>query len=84
MSACLSGRQVGLLVVRLLYRFYVVGHLSKWFTFFSFLVVCFLWSSRLLRLLPTFEHWRSGSEALFVCPAGDALRICEFEFTGFY
>jgi hypothetical protein len=27
---------VGLLVVRLLYRFYVWVHLSKWFTFFSF------------------------------------------------
>jgi len=23
----------------------------------------------------TFKHWRSGSEALFVCPAGDAFRI---------
>jgi len=31
MSACLFGRQVGLLVVLLLYRFYVVCHLSKWF-----------------------------------------------------
>jgi hypothetical protein len=27
---------VGLLVVRLLYRFYALGHLSKWFIFFSF------------------------------------------------
>jgi len=27
---------VGLLVVRLQYRFYVFGHLSKWFTFFYF------------------------------------------------
>ena len=26
---------VGLLAVRLLYRFYVCVHLSKWFTFFS-------------------------------------------------
>jgi len=25
---------VGLLAVRLFYRFYVLGHLSKWFTFF--------------------------------------------------
>lgn len=25
---------VGLLAVRLLYRFYVFGHLSKWFTLF--------------------------------------------------
>ena len=32
---------VGLLAVRLLYRFYVVGHLSKWFTF-SVYVVRFL------------------------------------------
>ena len=32
----------------------------------------------------TFEHWRSGSEALFVCPAANAFRILEFEFTGFY
>jgi hypothetical protein len=45
---------VGLLVVRLLYRFYVFGHLSKWFTFFSFLVVCLLLSGRPLHLLPTF------------------------------
>jgi len=33
MSACLFGRQVGLLVVRLKYCLYV-GNLSKWFTFF--------------------------------------------------
>jgi len=46
MSACLFGRQVGLLAVRLLYRFYVCVHLSKWFTFFSFLVVCSLLSGR--------------------------------------
>ncbi len=32
---------VGLLVVRLLYRFYVFGHLSKWFTFSVFLSVIF-------------------------------------------
>ena len=44
---------VGLLVVRLLYRFYVCVHLSKWFTFFSFLVVCSLLSGRPLHLLPT-------------------------------
>jgi hypothetical protein len=41
---------VGLLVVRLLYRFYVCVHLSKWFTFFSFLVVCLLLSGRPLHL----------------------------------
>ena len=29
---------VGLLVVRLLYRFYVCVHLSKWFTFSVFVV----------------------------------------------
>ena len=45
---------VGLLAVRLLYRFYVFGHLSKWFTFFSFLVVCLLLSGRSLHLLPTY------------------------------
>jgi hypothetical protein len=33
---------VGLLVVRLLYRFYVCVHLSKWFTLFQFLVVCLM------------------------------------------
>jgi hypothetical protein len=36
-----SAMSVGLLVVRLLYRFYVFGHLSKWFVFallFNFLV----------------------------------------------
>jgi hypothetical protein len=44
---------VGLLVVRLLYRFYVRVHVSKWFTFFSFLVVCSSLSGRLLHLLPT-------------------------------
>ncbi|MBS1921365.1 MAG: hypothetical protein JST17_14025 [Bacteroidetes bacterium] len=44
---------VGLLAVRLLYRFYVCVHLSKWFTFFSFLVVCLLWWCRPLHLLPT-------------------------------
>jgi len=44
---------VGLLVVRLLYLFYVFGHLSKWFTFFSFLVVCLLLSGSPLHLLPT-------------------------------
>jgi hypothetical protein len=30
------GKSVGLFVVRLQYRFYVFGHLSKWFTFFYF------------------------------------------------
>jgi hypothetical protein len=44
---------IGLLVVRLLYRFYVFGHLSKWFTFSLFLVVCLLLSGRPLHLLPT-------------------------------
>jgi hypothetical protein len=34
-----SAMSVGLLVVRLKYGLYVV-QLSKWFTFFSFLVVC--------------------------------------------
>ena len=32
---------VGLLLVRLLYRFYVCVHLSKWFTFSVFLSVIF-------------------------------------------
>jgi hypothetical protein len=45
---------VGLLAVRLLYRFYVCVHLSKWFTFFSFLVVGALLSGRPLHLLPTY------------------------------
>jgi hypothetical protein len=49
-----SAMSVGLLVVRFLYRFYVFGHLSKWFTFFLFLVVCLLFSRRPLHLLPTF------------------------------
>jgi len=31
-----SAMSVGLLVVRLLYRFYVCVHLSKWFTFSCF------------------------------------------------
>jgi len=48
-----SAMSVGLLAVRLLYRFYVFGHLSKWFTFFSFLVVCLLLPGRPLHLLPT-------------------------------
>ncbi len=47
-----SAMSVGLLVVRLLYCFYVFGHLSKWFTFFLFLVVCLLVSGRPLHLLP--------------------------------
>ena len=48
---------VGLLAVRLLYRFYVCVHLSKWFTFFSvfsrlFLVVVssFTLAGNVLRL----------------------------------
>jgi len=44
---------VGLLVVRLLYRFYVCVHLSKWFTFSQFLVVCLWLHCRLLGLLLT-------------------------------
>lgn len=56
---------VGLLFVRLWYRFYVFGHLSKWFTFFFFLVVCLLLSGRHLYLLPTVTYKRSaGLEAL--------------------
>ena len=51
---------VGLLAVRLLYRFYVFGHLSKWFTFFSFLVVCLLLSGRPLHLLPTVGGMKSS------------------------
>ena len=31
-----SAMSIGLLVVRSYYRFYVFGHLSKWFTFLSF------------------------------------------------
>lgn len=49
-----SAMSVGLLAVRLLYRFYVCVHLSKWFTFSQFSVVCSLLSCRLLRLLVTF------------------------------
>ena len=52
---------VGLLVVRLLYRFYVRVHLSKWFTFSLFIVVCSLLSGRPLRLLVTvwvLPKWR--------------------------
>jgi hypothetical protein len=48
-----SAISVGLLVVRLLYRIYVFGHLSKWFTLFLFLVVCLLLHGRSLHLLPT-------------------------------
>ncbi len=40
---------VGLLAVRLLYRFYVLGHLSKWFTFLFNSVVVLL-SCRLFTL----------------------------------
>jgi len=46
---------VGLLVVRLLYRFYVLGHLSKWFTLFLYISVVLLLSCRSLRLLVTFQ-----------------------------
>lgn len=41
---------VGLLAVRLLYRFYVRVHLSKWFTFSLFMSVVSLLSCRSLRL----------------------------------
>jgi hypothetical protein len=66
---------VGLLVVRLLYRFYICVHLSKWFTFFSFLVVCLLLSGRPLHLLPTYIythisfpfHTHSVVYAQFLC-----------------
>ena len=51
---------VGLLVVRLLYRFYVRVHLSKWFTFSLFIVVCSLLSGRPLRLLVTFSGFAFG------------------------
>jgi len=51
---------VGLLAVQLFYRFYVVGHLSKWFTFLSFLVVCLMLSGRLLRLHLTFCSYPKG------------------------
>ena len=47
-----SAMSFGLLVVRLLYRFYVRVHLSKWFTFFLFLIVCLLLWCRLLGLNP--------------------------------
>jgi len=49
---------VGLLVVRLLYRFYVVGHLSQWFTFsvyvsrFVVVVSSFTLAGNLLITLP--------------------------------
>ena len=44
---------VGLLAVRLLYRFYVCVHLSKWFTFFSFKFVSVCCVVVFLRLLVT-------------------------------
>jgi len=53
---------IGLLVVQLLYRFYVVGHLSKWFTFLLFLVICLMLSGRPLRLRLTvlgLAMWRN-------------------------
>jgi hypothetical protein len=58
-----SAMSVGLLVVRLLYRFYVCVHLSKWFTFSLFLVVCLLLSGRPLHLLPMF--WRLAKAGIF-------------------
>ncbi|HRP54035.1 MAG TPA: hypothetical protein PLI97_11090, partial [Fluviicola sp.] len=48
-----SAMSVGLLVVRLKYGLYV-GHLSKWFTFLSFISVASLLSCRSLRLLVTY------------------------------
>ena len=44
---------VGLLAVRLLYRFYVCVHLSEWFTFFSFKFVSVFCVVVFLRLLVT-------------------------------
>jgi hypothetical protein len=59
-SACLFGRQVGLLVVRLLYRLYVCVHLSKWFTF-SLSFGCQLLFERLsYHWLQRFRALRSG------------------------
>ena len=49
---------IGLLVVQLLYRFYVFGHLSKWFVFalmLKFLPVC-----RLVNGRPTIGYNVSG------------------------
>ena len=51
-----SAMSVGLLVVRLLYRFYVLCHLSKWFVFvnsFNFLSSVQWLHCRLLGLLVT-------------------------------
>jgi len=44
---------VGFLVVRLQYRFYVFGHLSKLFNFSQFLVICLSLWCHPLHLLPT-------------------------------
>jgi hypothetical protein len=48
-----SAMSVGSVAVRLKYGLYV-GHLSKWFTFSQFLVVCLSLWCRLLGLLVTF------------------------------
>jgi len=50
------GQRVGLEAVRLQYRLNVFGHLSKWFTFLSFLVVCLILYGRLLRLHSTYIY----------------------------
>src|SRR5690554_6778972 len=49
---------VGLLVVRLLYRFYVFGHLSKWFTFFCFCHSFVCRVAVLIHLLPTVTYMK--------------------------
>jgi hypothetical protein len=48
---------------------YVFGHLSKWFTFFTFLVVRLLLSGRPLHLLPTVCSYKklAISETKTVC-----------------
>jgi len=51
---------VGLLVVRLLYCFYVFGHLSKWFTFSVFLSVIFCRVVVFYACTQRFAAWRSG------------------------
>lgn len=50
-----SAMSVGLLAAHLLYRLYVRVHLSKWFTFSKFIVVCLSLCCRLLGLLVTVE-----------------------------
>jgi hypothetical protein len=63
-----SAMSVGLLVFRWLYRFYVFGHLSKWFvcvSSFMFLVVCLLLHCRLLGLLVTVGGLPKGGLGAF-------------------